>query len=116
MHAYMFSWARTHTCMHAWMHACVFVCTNAWTLEHGHIFGCANIFMYACPCMYAFPHMYIHMHACIHAHIHACADVLMCDFAGMPGTVVVSAEYLVVIRSTKLRMSFIDAAVHGSIK
>ena len=65
------------------MHACVFVCTHAWTLEHGRIYACANIPMYACPRMYVLPHMDVHMHACIHARIHACADVLMCDFAGM---------------------------------
>ena len=42
--------------------------------------------------MYAFPRMHVHMHACIHARIQACADVVMCDFAGMtaPGNGVVS--------------------------
>ena len=48
--------------MHAWMHACVFVCTHAWALEHGRIYACANILMYACPRMYAFPRMHVHMH------------------------------------------------------
>ena len=70
----------------------MFVCTHAWTLKHGRIYACANILMYACPRMYAFPRMHVHMHACIHARIHACEDVLMCDFAGMtaPGNGIVS--------------------------
>ena len=65
------------------MHACVFVCTHVWMLEDGRIYACANILMYAYPRMYAFSRMHVHMHACIQARKHACADVLMCDFAGM---------------------------------
>ena len=103
-----------HACMDACVRVCMHTCMFTWTFEHGRIYACANILMYVCPRMYAFPCMHVHMHACIHARIHACVDVLMCNFAGMPGTGVISAEYLVVISSTNLRMSFIDAGVHGN--
>ena len=78
MHVFM----GAHACMHAWIHACVFLCTHAWTLGHERMYACENILMYACPRMYAFPRMHVHMHEYIHARIDACADVLMCGFAG----------------------------------
>ena len=76
MHACFYGRTRMHARMDGCMHVCMHTCMFTWTFEHGRIYACANILMYACPRMYAFPRMHVHMHACIHARIHACADVL----------------------------------------
>ena len=85
--------------------------------EHGYIYACANIRMYAYPCMHAFSCMHIHVPACVHLCIHACADVLMCNSSGTTALgpmCIISAEFLVVTTSSNLQMSFIDAAAHDN--
>jgi hypothetical protein len=63
---------RNHTCMHAYMAACMWL----------HTYGCTHIWLHACimaACMHIWLHAYMAaciMAACMHIWLHACMHAM----------------------------------------